>query len=682
MRSFTGTSLFKGRPPASLSKGNDLKRLLLTLVLSLVAPIPAVAQTAPPASAALQSDTKESIAGVSFTAPKDWTEQRSGTMTVLTAPEKNLHLVIVSVGAAKDAKAAIGRAWAQFDAGFDRKIEVAEPLAPTNGWSERAQIGYVTGPEEHRGIGALAFRKGEAWTVVLYDGSLSTLDKRGAAMGLVLAGIQPEGYVRETFAGRTAHRLSPQRVNELLSFVRQGMSDLHIPGVGLALIDHGTIVYEGGLGVRTLGSSQPVDKNTLFMIASNTKGMTTLMLARVVDQGKLRWDEPVTQAYPSFRLGSSATTAHVRIEDLICACTGVPRKDFDWLFGTTKNTGPNTTFEMLANTEPTSKYGELFQYSNTMASAAGYIAGHIEYPQLPLGAAYDTAMQRLVFDPLGMTRTTFDMKKALATDHASPHGQDVDGATHVLAQNMNELSIPFRPAGEAWSTPHDLIRYVEDELTEGVLPGGKRLVTAQNLLRRRVHTVIVGKDVWYGMGLMDDHRYGISVIHHGGDLFGYHSDIIAIPSANVGAVILTNADTGADLRGPFLRRLVEVLYDGELQAQAQLSSVAKNNVTETASLRKLLAVPPSEDATSKLAHAYTNPTLGQIVVSRDRSGVVFSFGLWSSHVATRSNPDGTVSFMTIDPGAGGFEFAPGTQDGKRTLTTRDGQHAYIYVENR
>ncbi len=658
-----------------------MKRTFLMLaVLSLVSPVLVSAQSASPSASVLQADTKETMSGVTFTAPKDWSEERTDKMTILTPPENNARLVIVNVGAASDAKAAIASAWKQLDPSFARKIQVAEPQAAINGWQESAQIGYVTGPEEHLVIAATAFRKGANWTVVLIDGSQSTFEKRDAAIGVVFASIQPEGYVRETFAGRTAHRLTPERINELLSFVKTGMAELHVPGVGLALIDHGKIVYEGGLGVRTIGSSDPVDKNTLFMIASNTKGMTTLMLARVVDQGKLHWDEPVTQAYPSFRLGSPATTAKVRIEDLVCACTGVPRKDFDWLFGTTTKTGPEDTFAMLANTEPTSKYGELFQYSNTMASAAGYIAGHVEYPGLSLGTAYDTAMQTLIFNPLGMTRTTFDMPKALASDHASPHGQDIDGNTHVLAQTMNELAIPFRPAGEAWSTPHDMIQYVEDELTEGVLPDGKRLVSQTNLLQRRAHTVPVSQDEWYGMGLMENRRYGISLIHHGGDLFGYHSDWIAIPSANVGAVILTNSDSGVDLRGPFMRRLLEVLYDGKPQAAMELATTAKNNVTEVQALRKLLTVPPSQDASAKLASSYSNPDLGHLTVERKGSSVVFGFGMWSSPVATRKNPDGSTSFMTIAPGIIGLEFAPSVKDGKPTLITRDGQHAYTYIE--
>ena len=627
------------------------------------------------------ADTPEKTAsGATFTLPTQWSMQSHGNVIVVTAPEGDTHVAIVEVGSAASAAQAVAQAWQSYDPSMHRAVQISTPGAPRAGWDEIQNFAYVTSPNEHLTVEASAMRAGQSWTVAIIEGSDATLDKRSAAVGLLAASLTAAGYQREMFAGRTANRLTPQRVAELLAFVRSGMQQLNVPGVGIALIDRGKVVYEGGLGVRELGKPQPVDKNTLFMIASNTKGLTTLMMSRVVDQGKLRWNEPVTQAYPSFRLGSPATTAKVRIEDLICACTGVPRKDFDWILGTTPQTGPQETFVQLLHTEPTSSYGKIFQYSNTMASAAGYIAGHLEYPNLPIGAAYDKAMQTLIFDPLGMSRTTFDMKKALSEDHASPHGQNIDGVTKVVTTPINDIAIPYRPAGEAWSSPHDMIRYAENEITQGVLPNGKRFMSAKNLLQRRAHTVPVGENEWYGMGLMDDNRYGVSVIHHGGDLIGFHSDWYAIPSAGIGAVILTNSDSGVLLRGPFERRLLEVLYNGKPEAAGQVAVAAANVKAETAKTRQLWTFPAAADAVAGLASHYDSPDLGHITVRKDASGTWFQFGLWGSHMASRKNKDGTTSLVTMDPGvAGFFNFVVTSQNGKPALITADGQHKYVYI---
>ena len=416
------------------------------------------------------------------------------------------------------------------------------------------------------------------------------------------------------------------------------------------------------------------------MIASNTKGLTTLLLARLVDQGKLGWDQKVTDVYPDFRLGSAATTKQVLIRHLICACTGVPRRDFEVLFNESGQTPASDTFKQLADTEPTSGFGEMFQYSNVMAAAAGYVGGHIAHPDRELGAAYDAAMQEQVFGPLGMTETGFDYAQALAGDHASPHADTIDGHAVVASMDMNYTFLPVAPAGAAWSSVHDLIKYVQDELTEGRLPDGTEFVSKQNLLMRRRPNVGIGEDVTYGMGLVTDTRYGVTEVHHGGDLIGFHSDIIAVTEAQVGAVILTNGDNGFDLRGPFARRLLEVLYDGKPEAVKELDASAKGVDAELAGERPHLSVPPDAAQVAQLAGYYTNPSLGSIRVTRDGSGVVFDFGSWKSPVATRKNDDGTVAFVTVAPGETGYPFTVTKSGGRRALIIRDGQHAYTYVE--
>jgi CubicO group peptidase (beta-lactamase class C family) len=369
----------------------------------------------------------------------------------------------------------------------------------------------------------------------------------------------------------------------------------------------------------------------------------------------------------------------VLIRDLVCACTGLPRKDYNFVFDTTMQTPASTTFEQLANTEPTSKFGEVFQYNNLMASAAGYIGGQKAYPGGELGAAYDQAMEALIFKPLGMNASTFDMARAFAGNHASAHGTNIDGHTALASQTINYIVVPYRPAGGAWSSAHDFIKYAQDELTPGVAPDGKRFISAANVLKRREHTVPVGEDEYYGMGLMDSQRYGITIIHHGGDLIGYHSDFLAIPSAGVAAVILANSDSGVFLRGPFMRRILELMYDAKPQAAAEVASTAANIKAAQAKERERLVVPASPEIASGLASHYENDELGHIDVSKDSSGVIFTFGLWSSHVATRKNDDGTVSFVPIDPGAPEIPFVVATEGGNRELITRDGQHKYVYT---
>jgi CubicO group peptidase (beta-lactamase class C family) len=371
---------------------------------------------------------KATASGATFTMPRDWAMTAKGPLVLLDPPEADSHLALVDVDAksAKDADAAVAAAWAAYRPDAKRPLKLSAPQAARNGWEERRSYQYETSPNEKATVFALALRAGASWVVAIADAADSTYEKRGSQFSLVLNSLRPKGYQRESFAGRKAHPVDAKMIAAIQDFLAAGMKATDTPGVGFSLIDGGKVVYEGGLGVKELGKPDKVDAETLFIAASNTKAMTTLLLAELADDKKLRWDQPVTEIYPSFRLGDAATTKQVLVKHLICACTGMPRQDLEWLFEYREAT-PASSLALLGTMQPTSKFGEVFQYSNLMAAAAGYVGGSLAFPGKELGAAYDQAMQTRVFGPLGMTHTTFDFATALRGDVAQPHGEDVDG---------------------------------------------------------------------------------------------------------------------------------------------------------------------------------------------------------------------------------------------------------------
>jgi CubicO group peptidase (beta-lactamase class C family) len=648
-------------------------RRFSALAITLLLALPALAQEK------LAKDTPRATpAGVTFTAPGGWTMTTKGPMVVLDAPEGDSHLVFVDVQA-KDAEAAVAAGWAAFKPAFNRPLRISLPQAPRDGWEERKAFQYETSPNERAVVGAYAWRAGDAWTVILVDGTEPTMEKRGAPVGLAVGSLRPKGYSRESFAGKKANPLDEKRLATLKEFVAGGMKLLDTPGVGLAFLDGGKTVWAGGLGVKELGKTEPVGPDTLFIAASNTKALTTLLLAQLVDEGKMRWEQPVTELFPTFKLGDEATTKQVLVKHLICACTGMPRQDMEWLFEY-RNETPASAMTLLGTMQPTSKFGEVFQYSNLMAAAAGFIGGSKAVPGKDWGIAYDEAMRIRVFEPLGMKSTTFDFAKALKGDVAQPHGDDIDGKVVRARMDLNYSVVPVRPAGGVWTTPRDLARYVEMELAKGALPGGKRLVSAENLLARYEPQVNLGESQTYGMALTIDKRYGVTVVHHGGDLAGYHSDMIWLPEHGIGAVILTNADSGVAIRGPLLRRLLEVAFDGKPEAEQMLKVSAAQRKAAIAKERERLAVPPEPSAVAKLASRYVNDALGEVRIRKDGKSTVFDTGEWQSAVASRKNDDGTISFITIDPTLAGFEFVVADKDGRRRLVTRDAQHEYVFAE--
>ena len=641
---------------------------------AVAAPQQETAKFAQPLAADTPSTT---VAGHTFIAPAGWTVSVKGRATIVEAPEGDSRIVFVDV-VAMEPDAAIQEAWAAYQPEAKWPLKAKTASSDKDGWTHQQTYSYQTSPNERRSVAARTARHGDRHLVWIYDMSDPVAEKRGAQVALIFGRLFPKGYARETFAGRKANNLDAARLAELSAFVERGQGQLGVPGVSLGIVQGGKVVFAGGFGVKELGKTEKPDADTLYIIASNTKAMTTMLLGRLVDQKKLAWKTPVTKVLPQFKLGDPDTTSKVLVEHLICACTGLPRQDFEWLLEFGKAT-PESALATLGTMQPTSKFGEMFQYSNPLAAAGGYVGAHVLFPTVELGAAYDRAMAAEVFGPLGMTSTTFDFARALGANHASAHSLDIDGRPALAAMDVNYSIVAVRPAGGAWSSVTDVLKYVQMELAMGLLPDGKRYASDVVLKARREPKVWIGKDDWYGMGLQVDQTYGTPVVHHGGSMIGYKSDMLWLPEHGVGAVVLTNGDPGWAISGHFRRKLLEVLFDGKPEADNDLAAAAKAMKERIAAERKLLTVPPDPAEVAKLASRYGNDALGEVLVTKGEKAV-FDFGEFKSEVASRRNPDGSISFLTTIPGFDGLEFVVGADAQKRTLVFRDAQHEYTFSE--
>ncbi|HEU0031437.1 MAG TPA: serine hydrolase domain-containing protein [Kofleriaceae bacterium] len=653
----------------------------------VAAPAPVDATIAPPPEPAAQplaaNTPLTTTAGNTLLAPAGWTVRVAPPATILEPPEHDSAVAFVDVDA-PDAAAAVAAGWRAYKPDAAWPLKLRAPLADRDGWTKAERFDYVTSPSERRIVYAIARFAGSTWNVSIVNITRAVSEKRGSQVGIAFADLLPKGYTRESFAGKQAHELDATRIAMLSKFVQDAQRQLGTPGVSFGLVQHGKIVFAGGFGVRELGKPGKVDGDTKYRIASNTKALTTLMLGKLVDQGKLTWEMPVIDAVPQFALGDAETTKQVRIKHLICACTGMPRKDVYRQFEYAKTTA-QSTFASLAHMQPTSAFGALYQYSNLMAVAAGYVGGRVAFPKLELGKAYDEAMRTLVFEPLGMKSTTLDRARGEQGNAARGHALGVDNHEHVTRPDLADGIISSRPAGATWTSVRDLLQYVRMELADGKLPNGTQYISREALLARREPQVAASSDVWYGMGLLIRKRWGVTVIDHGGDFAGYHSNMMWLPDHDVGAVILTNSETGRIIRDAFRRKLLEVLFDGRPEADAEVAALGKRMLDDWAADNARLTIPADPVEVAKLAAKYYDAELGDIIVKRSGGSLVFDVGEWQTEMASRKNPDGTISFVAIEPGrlllgSARVDIVPELRNGKRTLVVREAQTEYVFEE--
>src|SRR3954469_21774487 len=164
-------------------------------------------------------------------------------------------------------------------------------------------------------------------------------------------------------AGVTPLPLTGERRTTFEAYVADALNRLGVPGASVAVVQNGEVVYAQGFGVRELGGTDPVTPDTLMMIGSVTKSMTSTMAATLVDDGWLSWDTPLVDLLPGFAVADPQLTPRLTVADAFCACTGLPRRDLELLFNF-NDLPPDRLIAQVAELPLTAPFGERFQYSN------------------------------------------------------------------------------------------------------------------------------------------------------------------------------------------------------------------------------------------------------------------------------------------------------------------------------
>jgi CubicO group peptidase (beta-lactamase class C family) len=635
------------------------------------------AKAAPPAR--LAADTLlRTPSGGQLTAAKGWFVTRRAGLVLLEDPSRELAIAIVERKDVEATKAVAG-AWKIYQPGFARPVHLTVTPPARDGWEAVTQISYDVPEKEQRVAVALARRKSGVWYVALIDGRKAALERRGGEMQTALGSLKAPGIEEESFRGKKAHLLDATRLRELEVFAEAARRQMGLPGVAIALVQGGKIIYEKGLGVRELGKAKTVTARSLFLIGSITKSMTSLMMAALVDRKKLRWESPVVELMPSFALGDPEATRKLTLRHTVCACTGLPRQDMEMLFEY-RGVTPERRLAEMRSMKPTTGFGEAFQYSNPMVSAGGFIAAHVLHPKKPLGAAYDAAMDALVFKPAGMTSTTFDFKRALRADHATPHGMTYQLTWKTIAIGDEGWLPAIRPAGGAWSSAHDMARYVLLHLRRGLTPEGKRVVSEESLAARYDPQARMSKDQSYGLGLVVERSHGLQTIWHTGGTAGFTTEIFFLPEHDFGAVLLTNG-SGNFFTGVVHRKLLELLFDARDEAKANLEHRWRRLKDAMAKELAKTTLSPSREWLAKVSGEYHNASLGKVSVRLQGEKGIFDAGEWRSSVGRKQERDGTQKLVLVEPPFNDLELLVGEKEGKRTLLLETNQQRYLFVES-
>lgn len=359
--------------------------------------------------------------------------------------------------------------------------------------------------------------------------------------------------------------LTAEMLAQFDTFIEETRQRFQIPGAAVVVVQGNQVVFAKGYGVRELGKPEPITPETVFAVGSTTKAMTSMLLARLVDEGKLDWDEPVAQIWPDFKLSDPAVTSQIRFRHLLNMTSGAARKDLVW---SGAGLTAEETMASLADLPLVTPLGQAYHYNNQMVATGGYIGALAAGGKFGnLQKAYTDLLQARVFDPIGMSSATTSIEAVLANpNHATPH--DFTLSAEIVPTHFH-ADPDITPAGAVNASALDMARFVMTQLGQGVAPDGVRVVSAKNLAETWQPQARVTRTLSYGMGWFIERYKGIQMIWHDGDVLGSKALIGFIPEANIGLVILANRLISTGFSYSLRYHLLEQLYGLEFERELQ-----------------------------------------------------------------------------------------------------------------
>jgi len=334
--------------------------------------------------------------------------------------------------------------------------------------------------------------------------------------------------------------------SQIDSLTELALKTFDVPGIAVAIVKDGKIIHAKGYGVRSLNTKQKVDENTLFGIASNTKAFTVAALGILADEGKLRWDDKVTDYIPEFRMYNPYVTEEFTIRDLLTHRSGLGLGAGDLMFWPDSNNF--TKKDMIHNLrylKQVSSFRTKYDYDNNLYMVAGEVVARAS------GMSWEDFIQKRILDPLNMSSTapSFNLLKNKA-NVIDPHAP-VDGVIKVIRRDANQT---LNAAGGIYSNLTDICKWIIMQMNNGKYDDGKKLMseevheemwTPQTIIPVRGETPYNTHFASYGLGWFLSDVHGYKQCTHTGGLAGIVTQVTLIPEMKLGIIVFTNQQSGA-----------------------------------------------------------------------------------------------------------------------------------------
>jgi CubicO group peptidase (beta-lactamase class C family) len=490
----------------------------------------------------------------------------------------------------------------------------------------------------------------------------------------------------------------PSLPPDLDSLVARVMKTFEVPGLSLAIVKNGQVLLAKGYGVKKLGEPAPVDAQTLFGIASNSKVFTAIALGILVEEGKIQWDAPVVNYLPEFMMYDPYVTREIMVRDLLCHRCGLGLGAGDLMLWPASDLDRKEILKRVRYIKPNTSFRTRYAYNNIMFVVGGELLERVS------GKSWEDFVREKIQQRVGMacsnTRCSLvDKEKNVAWPHVPLEGKVVPVKNLYLTDNVN-------PAGGINSCAEDMAKWMMVLLNRGKLADGSQLVSEKTMNDiMSINTPIpISKPApelavtamnfnGYGLGvrIRDYRRY--KVVTHTGGLEGYVSQVWLMPEIGLGITILTNQESTEAFQS-----LTFAIVDHYLKAQkvdwvdAYVKVRARNQKNTEEELKKAEAKRNKQSRPTlpvqEYAGLYRDDWYGDIEIKYENDELRMSFkhspelygrlehwqydtfvARWfdrelraDAYVTFSLNPDGTIAEARMMPFSPDVDFSYDFQD--------------------
>lgn len=446
-------------------------------------------------------------------------------------------------------------------------------------------------------------------------------------------------WVAVAVTGAGAAQLPP-RLADLDAVAERVLTEFEVPGMAVAIVRDGEVLLARGWGVRELGRPERVDERTLFAIASNTKAFTSALLAQLVDEKKLRWDDRVIEHLPWFAMSDPYVTREMRVRDLLVHRSGLGLGAGDLLFWPATSYTTEEVVRRLRHVPLSTSFRAEYAYDNILYAAAGLVIEQVT------GLPWAEAVRQRIFVPAGMVDAqpnclTLPLTANVATGHAKFDFKELRPVAPLAWDNNSA-------AGGIYAHVADLAKWMNAQLAGGRLPDGpdgaeRRLFSTARRdemwtmvtpipIRTPAPALAEVKPNFLGYALgwdVRDYR-GRKLVSHTGGWPGQVSRTTLVPALNLGVVVLTNQEEGAAFQAMTLHVLDAFLEAPPKDWVAAFAEVARTGrQSSDQSWEKQLAAR-AKDSRPSLALAdygatYRDPWYGDVRLAVEQGRLTMQF---------------------------------------------------------